>query len=185
MGSRPIWWGKCRADKWPGKKRCPEPRDWCDLPLQEGQTGVQLGNPTTWGVENQERLGPRHPPGRERDECHLGPPVPFCAPWRPCTPHINHHQANTGSQQRSQMIGNTFKTALFHWQTGPFLLNSGLKTFYISVLFTRYHSHSYLCKPRNLGLSYLSQPTGRKRVPEKESLFEFCFVLFLNAIKQG
>lgn len=54
--------------------------DLCDLTLQEGQKGVQLGNPTTRGAENQERLGLRHLPDGERDECRLELPVPSRTP---------------------------------------------------------------------------------------------------------
>lgn len=138
---------------------------------------MQLGNPTTWGAENQERLGLRHLPDGERDECRLELPVPSRTPWRPCAPPINHHRANTGSQQSSQMIGAHSKQ-LYFIDRRPFLLNSGSKSFCISVLFTRYCSHLSLSKPRNLGLACLSQPIGRKRVPEKEPLFELSGFFF-------
>lgn len=61
------------------------------------------------------------------------------------------------------------------------MLNSGLKTFYISVSFTRYCSHSYLCKPKNLEPAYLSQPIGRKGPIKKSSLFGEKMLRLINS----
>ncbi|CAN0039557.1 unnamed protein product [Rangifer tarandus platyrhynchus] len=50
-----------------GRNGALTPCDLGDLPLQEGQRGVQLGNPTTWGVENRERLGMQHLPDEKQN----------------------------------------------------------------------------------------------------------------------
>lgn len=53
-----------------------------------------------------------------------------------------------------------------------FLLNSGLKTFYISVSFTHYCSHSYLCKPRNHEPASSSNLLAGEGPHNKEAPFE-------------
>lgn len=62
------------------------------------------------------------------------------------------------------------------------MLNSGLKSFYISVSFTRYCSHSYLCKPRNLRVGLFITTYWQEKGPrKKESSFGKKILRLLNS----